>query len=139
MRQIWIALFVVASVTPVTIPAQSNCRDGRTSRASGRGTCSHHGGVASRPEPAPTRAGSPGDITLPSQPSAPTSLNTRERTTPSYRDGEQASVKVWVNTNSGVYHCPGTRWYGVTKNGEYMSESQARASGDRPAYGRSCS
>jgi hypothetical protein len=20
------------------------------------------------------------------------------------------NVRVWVNTNSGVYHCPGTRW-----------------------------
>lgn len=27
-------------------------------------------------------------------------------------------VKVWVNTASGVYHCPGTRWYGSTKRGE---------------------
>lgn len=23
------------------------------------------------------------------------------------------NVKVWVNTNSGVYHCPGTRRYGI--------------------------
>ena len=48
-------------------------------------------------------------------------------------------VRVWVNTASGVYHCPGTRWYGATKAGEYMSEAAARAQGDRPAYGRPCS
>lgn len=24
------------------------------------------------------------------------------------------SIKVWVNTDSHVYHCPDTRWYGTT-------------------------
>jgi uncharacterized protein YraI len=48
------------------------------------------------------------------------------------------SVKVWVNTNSDIYHCPGTRWYGNTKEGEYMTQAQAVAEGNRPAYGRKC-
>jgi hypothetical protein len=48
------------------------------------------------------------------------------------------NVTVWVNTNSGVYHCPGTRWYGNTKEGRYMSQKQAQASGYRPAYGSVC-
>ncbi len=47
-------------------------------------------------------------------------------------------VKVWVNTRSGVYHCPGTRWYGKTKQGEYMTQKQAQAKGYRPAYGKVC-
>lgn len=50
----------------------------------------------------------------------------------------KASIKVWVNTASSVYHCPGSRWYGVTKNGQYMSESEAKQGGNRPAYGRTC-
>jgi hypothetical protein len=50
-----------------------------------------------------------------------------------------AGVKVWVNTNSGVYHCPGTRYYGTTTKGKYMSEGEARTAGNRPAYGRACS
>ncbi|BCM89384.1 nuclease [Abditibacteriota bacterium] len=37
--------------------------------------------------------------------------------------------QVWVNTKSGVYHYPGTRWYGNTKQGEYMSEKDALAAG----------
>jgi hypothetical protein len=40
---------------------------------------------------------------------------------------------VWVNTNTGVYHHPGTRWYGNTVAGRYISEEDAIAEGDRPA------
>lgn len=47
-------------------------------------------------------------------------------------------TKVWVNTASGVYHCPGTRWYGNTKRGEYMTQKQAQEKGYRPAYGKVC-
>ena len=43
------------------------------------------------------------------------------------------SRQVWVNTATGVYHFPGTRWYGNTKQGKFMSEAEARAQGYRPA------
>jgi hypothetical protein len=36
---------------------------------------------------------------------------------------------VWVNTESGVYHRPGTRWYGKTKQGKYMTEAHAIKAG----------
>lgn len=49
-----------------------------------------------------------------------------------------ASARVWVNTNSNVYHCPGTRYYGATKKGRYMSEADAVASGNRAAHGTRC-
>jgi hypothetical protein len=39
--------------------------------------------------------------------------------------------KVWVNTASNVYHCAGTRYYGNTKAGRYMTEADARAAGNR--------
>ena len=48
------------------------------------------------------------------------------------------TVKVWVNTNSGVYHCPGTRWYGKTKSGRFMTQREAQSKGYRPAYGAVC-
>ena len=48
------------------------------------------------------------------------------------------SVTVWVNTKSGVYHCPNTRWYGNTKNGKYMTQSEAQSKGYRPAHGVAC-
>ena len=47
-------------------------------------------------------------------------------------------VKVWVNTKSGIYHCPDTPWYGDTKNGQYMMQKEAQAQGYRPAYGIVC-
>ena len=40
----------------------------------------------------------------------------------------QASGKVWVNLDSGIYH-KGGRWYGKTKNGKFMSEAEAKAAG----------
>jgi maltose-binding protein MalE len=44
-----------------------------------------------------------------------------------------AKIVVWVNTATGVYHYPGTRWYGNTKHGKYMNEDDAIKEGDRPA------
>lgn len=36
---------------------------------------------------------------------------------------------VWANTESGVYHKPGTRWYGKTRQGKYMPEADAIKAG----------
>ena len=41
--------------------------------------------------------------------------------------------QVWVDTATGVYHYPGTRWYGHTKQGKLMSEEDAIAQGYRAA------
>ncbi|TAL99989.1 MAG: S1/P1 Nuclease [Paraburkholderia sp.] len=48
-------------------------------------------------------------------------------------------VLVWVNTKTGVYHCPGSAYYGNTQQGVYMYEDQAKAGGYRPAGGKTCS
>jgi len=45
---------------------------------------------------------------------------------------------VWVNTPSKVYHCSGTRSYGTSKSGKYLSEAEAKAEGDRPDHGQTC-
>ena len=38
---------------------------------------------------------------------------------------------VWLNTNSGIYHEKGMRWYGNTKAGAYVCRREADAAGDR--------
>jgi hypothetical protein len=40
-------------------------------------------------------------------------------------------VVVWVNTRSGVFHMPATRWYGMTEYGAYECEPDAISEGDR--------
>ena len=42
-------------------------------------------------------------------------------------------VVVWVNSASGIYHYPGTRWYGSTKSGAYMCEGDSVDAGMRHA------
>ncbi|MDB5094374.1 MAG: hypothetical protein JWO85_2475 [Candidatus Eremiobacteraeota bacterium] len=38
---------------------------------------------------------------------------------------------VWLNTNSGIFHEKGMRWYGRTKHGAYVCRKEADAAGDR--------
>jgi hypothetical protein len=45
---------------------------------------------------------------------------------------------VWVNTKSHVYHCYGSKHYGTTKVGTYMSQSDAKAAGAHAAHGKLC-
>jgi hypothetical protein len=40
-------------------------------------------------------------------------------------------VVVWLNTNSGIYHEKGMRWYGRTKYGAYVCRKEADTAGDR--------
>lgn len=47
--------------------------------------------------------------------------------------------KVWVNPASHTYHCPGTKYYGKTKAGEYMSEADAKAKGNHADHKKVCS
>lgn len=48
---------------------------------------------------------------------------------------ESDNMKVWVNTRSGKFFFPGSRYYGNTKQGEYLTEQQAIQQGYVPAKG----
>jgi hypothetical protein len=61
-----------------------------------------------------------------------------EPTVPTVPNSGNPDTRVWVNTNSGAYHCPGTRWYGKTKAGEYMTQKQAQDRGYHPAHNDPC-
>jgi hypothetical protein len=43
--------------------------------------------------------------------------------------------RIWVNTRSGKYFRPGSRYYGQTKEGQYMTEAEARKLGYVAAHG----
>jgi hypothetical protein len=49
--------------------------------------------------------------------------------------GSAGADKVWVNTKSGKYFLPGSRYYGKTKEGQYMTEAEAKKQGFTAAKG----
>jgi hypothetical protein len=108
----------------------ATCKDDTAFTGTKRsGACRGHGGVpawgaaqsTTIPVNAPAELATPGPTTT--RRAAPAPAN---------------SGQVWVNTDSRVYHCPGTRWYGKTKEGTYMSEAQAQAQGAKPDHGKAC-
>jgi hypothetical protein len=74
--------------------------------------------------------------TAPAAPAAPAAPKTAKSKTPAptanASDSDISSAKstgkVWVNTDTGVYHKSG-RWYGKTKQGKFMSEDDAKKAG----------
>ncbi len=114
----------------VSADSQIVCKDGTTSHAEHtRGACSGHGGVD---KTATSAAASEERDRSSDRAAKDDSKHTREL-------GASAGAgKVWVNEKSKVYHCEGDRWYGKTKHGEYMSESEAKDHGFHPDHGKSC-
>ena len=54
-------------------------------------------------------------------------------------DASAASKRmVWVNTESGIYHCPNSADWGSTQRGKYVAESAASTAGHTPAAGKRC-
>ena len=105
----------------------ATCRDGTAfSGTSRQGACAGHGGVQAF---GATTSASP---SMPSAATAPATAPTGQTPPPG------GAGQVWVNTRSKVYHCPGDRYYGKTKVGSYMTESAAKAAGDRPDHGKTC-
>ena len=127
---------------PAGAPAGSTgmCNDGTyTTAASKRGACSGHKGVkdwygaSAASSTKPSSAAS----TSTSAPSGTSKATKSEASSTAPASGGGAG-KVWLNTASNVYHCPGDRWYGKTKAGAYMTEAEAKAKGARPDHGKAC-
>jgi len=122
--------FALALSTAAQTPVTATCKDGTPFTGTTRsGACRGHGGVQTWGDTA-APAVAPSATTGSSRPEAPTS-------TPAAA-GSNAG-QVWVNTASKVYHCPGDRYFGKTKHGTYMTETAAKAAGDRPSNGKACS
>ena len=141
-------LFAVGShaQAPAAAPSGSTglCKDGSYwTGATKQGACHGHKGVrdwyGAAPAAAPTAAPS-ATAAAPAAPVAatPAAAPARPAVPAATAAAGGGSGQVWVNTASKVYHCSGDRWYGKTKAGSYMSESEAVAQGNRPDHGKSC-
>jgi hypothetical protein len=133
-----IGLLSAFSASAQTSPSvTATCKDGTAySGTTRKGACHGHKGVATWDAPAATTSPATASPAA-SAPPAKMAATTPPARTPTTKSG--APGQVWVNTNSKVYHCPGTRYYGKTKQGEYMSEFDAKAAGDHPSNGKTCS
>lgn len=128
---------------PASAPAGTTglCKDGSYHAGPTRkGACANHGGVKdwyaadegkAVAAPAPVAAAPKKEVAAPAKTAA-----SAPAATPAAGGG---AGKVWVNTASKVYHCEGTKWYGTTKKGEYMTEAAAKAAGSHADHGKSCS
>lgn len=150
---LWIALtigfalsqFCVAQA-PAGAPAGSNgmCNDGTYSTASAKkGACRGHKGVKewyaeSAAAPAKTAAAPATSAQAPAAAPASTPA-AKAKATPSATPAPGGGAgKVWLNTATNVYHCEGTKWYGTTKAGAYMTEAEAKAKGAHADHGKAC-
>ena len=101
---------------------------------------------AAAPAPAATQAPAPAPAQTAAPKPAPAPAPTRPMARPTgagqFSTESEAKARcpndtvVWVNTKSHIYHYPGTRSYGTTKQGAYMCEADAAAAGDRASKSR---
>jgi hypothetical protein len=157
---------VIASQTgvaqvPAGAPAGTTglCNDGSYwTGASKSGACRGHKGVktwyaasgsAAAPAAAAAKPATPAPAPAPAPPAKPATTSpaptpapasaktkTAPSTTPAPGGGPGL---VWLNTSTKVYHCSGTKYYGTTKAGAYMTEADAKAKGAHPDAGKPCS
>jgi len=81
------------------------------------------------PASASTKAPTPRSQPSSSVPSQSAPAPSAKAASSSASQGTPGPGTVWVNLDSGVYHYPNSRYYGKTKSGKYMSESEAEQAG----------
>jgi len=135
---------IAAAQVPADAPAGTTglCKDGSySSDAVKKGACRGHKGVktwyvaaaaAAAPAAAPASAAEPAPAAVAAPAAKPAPATKAAAATPAAGD-------VWVNTSTKAYHCAGSRWYGKTKQGSYMSEAAAKAAGYHADHNKACS
>jgi hypothetical protein len=124
-----------------TDTTQVTCKDGSTHAVENmRGACSSHGGVDKK---ATSEAHAAAKNAEKDRASLDADRTTARKPGKAEDAGHTQAMgagtgKVWVNDSTKVYHCPGDRYYGKTKRGEYMSEAAAKEKGFRADHGHAC-
>ena len=97
---------------------------------------------AASPSPAESPTGSPKAKPTPKKAKAERKARPAATAAPAARSAEEATNppapggghhQVWVNTETGVYHREGSRFYGTTRKGKYMTQQDAIQAGYKPA------
>lgn len=150
----------VLAAVPADVPAGTRgmCKDGTYSSSDEKkGACRGHKGVkdwyensaatekptrASESAPAarPSANAQSSTMAVPTTPGA-TSMPAAARNAPGMPTAQVpggGAGQVWGNNSTKVYHCSGDKWYGKTKHGEYMSESDAKSKGFHADHGKAC-
>jgi hypothetical protein len=114
------AAFFVSTVVLIGQTPQSSTSD------KAQPSATPNAAPAAKPTPAASTASTASSIASSAQ--AQASATTKPPAPPA-----NAAGVVWINTDTGVYHKQGTRWYGKTKHGKYMLEADAIKAGYKPA------
>jgi Protein of unknown function (DUF3761) len=156
------ALLAVPAQNAPPAGATGLCKDGTyTTSASRSGACHGHQGVkewlaaasatpatpltpatpktpatpaATKTPATPVTPAVPVTPAAPVTPKAPTHASTA--TMPQAPGGGPGMV--WLNSDSSVYHCPSSQYYGKTRQGSYMSEADAKAKGAHADHNHPC-
>lgn len=131
--------------------ATGQCKDGSyTTQAHKRGACRGHKGVQAWYANADASGATAKVDAIPDSSPAPVAPVEHAKTKPASKRSmawTQPAAKaapgggpgmVWVNAGSKVYHCQSDKWYGRTKHGRYMHETDAKAKGYHGPRGKGC-
>jgi len=97
---------------------------------------------AASPSPAESPAASPKEKATPKKAKPKRTARPAASPSPAARAIDEAANppapggghgQVWVNPETGVYHRTGSRFYGTTRKGKYMTEQDAIQAGYKPA------
>lgn len=116
---------ILPLVTVAQAPARAGTRTAKAPAASGSN--------APASKVAETDSNPPEKTGVSEKPAAPESTAPKTTTHKTVTEARTPPAKgmVWANKDSKIYHVEGDRWYGKTKNGEWMTEEDAIKAGYR--------